>query len=225
MKRDMGVIFDVDGVLVESYDAHLESWQLLGREEGFEFSEQRFIETFGRTTREILRETYGSRQFTTEQIAALDHRKEELFRQIMVRDFPAMNGAKELIDQLHATRFQLAVGSSGPPPNVQLVLETLERAEAFQAVVTGVDVTRGKPDPQVFLLAAQRLNLPSTSCVVIEDAPAGVHAAKNAGMPCIALVSKGHTFDELKDADLRVASLRELSPAAIEQLLAQSSPP
>lgn len=212
-----GVIFDVDGVLVDSYDAHFQSWQLLGREKGFRFSQRRFLETFGRTTREILRETLGDERLDDAELAAWDRRKEALFRDILSGAVPLMDGARELIDQLHEAGFRLAVGSSGPPENVQLVLDALHLPGRIGAVVTGVDVSRGKPHPDVFLQAAERLDVLPDQCAVIEDAAAGIEAAHRAGMFCVALVSKGHTVEELSAADATVVSLRELTPEVIGQ--------
>jgi beta-phosphoglucomutase len=219
MKDPCGVIFDVDGVLVDSYDAHFESWQVLGRERGLRFSEQQFRDTFGRTTREILAESPGASRCSTAEIAELDARKEAIFREILSRDLPLMEGAVEIIDLLSAAGYRLAVGSSGPPENVQLVLEGLQRTDRFRGIVTGVDVTRGKPDPQVFLLAAERIRVDPRRCLVIEDAAAGLRAARRAGMRCAALLSKGHTRGELGEADVVLHSLRELSPSVISQLL------
>jgi beta-phosphoglucomutase len=214
------MIFDVDGVLVDSYQAHYDSWQVVAREARFEFTERRFIDTFGRTTREILRGIFGEGGITAERITELDLRKEAAYRGILSQSFPAMAGAAPLIDACVAAGFPLAVGSSGPPENVQLVLERLGRAASFRAVVTGTDVTLGKPHPQVFLLAAERLGLPAERCVVVEDAPAGIEAARRAGMKCIGFVSRGHTFAELAAADRCVASLEEISPELARALLA-----
>jgi beta-phosphoglucomutase len=219
MTSDHGLVFDVDGVLVDSYDAHFESWQVVARETGFTFTEQRFIQTFGRTTREILFEMHGEKPLARQEITALDQRKEEVFRDILARGFPAMDGAVELIDELSAAGFRLAVGSSGPPANVDFVLRALHREACFGSVVTGEDVERGKPDPQVFRLAAARMGVEPVRCAVIEDAPAGVQAARAAGMTCIGLASKGRSFAQLQHADLVVPSLRALSSTRIKTLL------
>jgi beta-phosphoglucomutase family hydrolase len=217
----LGVIFDVDGVLVDSYQAHYQSWQRLGREIGAQMSEQQFVATFGRTSREIIREFWPHLATSDDQVAQIDDRKEELFREILAADFPAMEGAVELIDALAAADFSLAVGSSGPPENVGLVLDKLSRRDRFQAVVTGRDVTRGKPDPQVFLLAAERLGLPPGRCVVIEDAPAGVAAAKAAGAKCLGLASAGRDPALLAAADRVVGSLRKIDAVDFDRLLSQ----
>ena len=219
MAAKRGVIFDMDGVLVDSYAAHFESWRALGREVGFEMNEQQFTATFGRTSREVIAEFLPHLATSPARIAALDQRKEKLFRGILEAKFPAMGGAVELIDALDRAGLRLALGSSGPPENVALVLDKLGRRDKFAGVVTGMDVTRGKPDPQVFLLAAERIGLTPPQCLVIEDAPAGVAAAKAAGMKCIGLASTGREPSSLAQADLVVQSLRELTADAINSLL------
>lgn len=220
MTTQQAVIFDVDGVLVDSYQAHFESWRLACREHGFAMTQDQFVATFGRTSREIIVELWGDRFTTPQSVAELDDCKEAFFRELLQRDFPAMDGAAELIHALHQARFRLAVGSSGPPDNVNLVLDRLQSRACFDGVVTGTDVQRGKPDPQVFLLGAERIGVAPPHCVVIEDAPAGVAAAHAAGMKCIAIASTGRVRESLLAADLVVNSLREVDPARITRLLA-----
>lgn len=209
----------MDGVLVDSYQAHLQSWQVTAAEFGQHLSEVQFLRTFGRTSREIIAEHWGAGALTEEQILAFDRRKEALYREMVEHDFPAMDGARELIVELHAAGFKLAVGSSGPPENVALALDNLGVRNLFHATVTGLDVTRGKPDPEVFLVAAQRLGIEPRHCAVIEDAPVGIAAANAAGMTSIALLSTGHTRERSAAARLIVESLRELSAARIDRLI------
>jgi len=217
----LGVIFDVDGVLVDSYAAHFESWQRLGRELGVTMSEEQFVATFGRKSHEIIVEFWPHLVSSDRRVREIDDRKEELFREIIAANFPAMDGAVELIDALHTAGFVLAVGSSGPPENVGLVLDQLGRRDKFRAVVTGRDVTRGKPDPQVFAIAAEWLNLPPAQCLVVEDAPAGVAAAKAAGAKCLGLASAGRDPAALAAADRVVRSLRDASVDDVLALLRQ----
>ncbi|MBY0273742.1 HAD family phosphatase [Candidatus Binatia bacterium] len=213
------MIFDVDGVLVDSYDAHFRSWRDVLRERGLDMTEADFADTFGRTSREIIRRFWGD-AVDDATARAIDDRKEALYRDIVREAFPAMEGAITLLDQLHAAGFALAVGSSAPPENVLLTLDGLGRRELFAAVVTGRDVTRGKPDPQVFLLGAERLGVAPERCAVIEDAPAGVRAAAAAGMASVALLGTAprETLVEA-GAWATVASLRELSPATLAELI------
>jgi beta-phosphoglucomutase len=218
--QSLAVIFDMDGVLVDSYRAHWQSWQFMADELGRGLTEEQFVSTFGRTSREIIAEHWGADALTPVEIAEFDKKKEALYREIVARDFPVMEGAVELINDLHATGFRLAVGSSGPPENVALAVERLGAQSLFDALVTGKDVTRGKPDPQVFLVAAQKLGVAPKRCAVVEDAPVGIAAANAAGMTSIALVSTGHTPESVGHAVLVVRSLRELSSSRIAGLIA-----
>jgi beta-phosphoglucomutase len=211
------VIFDMDGVLIDSYAAHYASWRRMYAEMGLEYSEADFAADFGRTSRDILRRWFGD-QLPSGRIRELDERKEALFRDELRGHFPAMDGATELIDALANDGFRLAVGSSGPPENIWLCLEKFSRASKFGAVITGQDVTRGKPDPQVFELAAERLGVPPERCAVVEDAVHGIEAANRAGMKSIALVGTVSRH-QLGDADLIVESLRELTPPVIRNLV------
>lgn len=214
--NQMGVIFDLDGVLVDSYRAHLESWQSLAREYGTTMTEAQFASLFGRTSPDIIRELWDS--LSHDQILAMAERKEALYREILGRNFPAMDEARELIDQLVEKTFVLAVGSSGPPQNVELSLQKLGRRKHFSAVISGKDVSRGKPDPQVFLTAAQRMDLEASRCAVIEHAPAGISAARADGMTAIGL-SDTASREKLGHVDLVVNSLRELTPEKIARLI------
>jgi beta-phosphoglucomutase len=212
MAEPAGVIFDMDGVLIDSYHAHYESWQRLGRETRFAMSQEQFLRSFGRTSREVLAEYWPELARTGEDVARLDARKEALFREIIRENFPVMDGAVELIDALAAAGLRLAVGSSGPPANVALTLDRLGRQAAFTGVVTGADVQRGKPHPDVFLIAAERIGVPPRRCVVIE-------AAHAAGMRCVGLASTGRDPASLAKADRVVRSLREISVSTVRALV------
>jgi beta-phosphoglucomutase len=218
---DQAVIFDMDGVLIDSYQAHFESWRALAAEISLPFTEEDFAGTFGRTSREIILSLWAGACFSADDVRHLDDRKEDLFRRQIACRFPVMAGASDLLPALRAAGFRLAVGSSGPPANVDLVLDRLGGRELFDAVVSGDDVARGKPDPQVFLLAASRLGLAPSRCVVVEDAPAGVEAARRAGMVSVALLSTGRKRDDFGDAApaLIVGSLRDLNAEVLEALL------
>jgi beta-phosphoglucomutase len=221
MNDSLAAIFDMDGVLVDTYHAHYRSWLEMAELEGLHFTEAQFAPTFGRTSREIIAHFWGQDRYGAAEIAELDRQKEAAFRRIIEADFPAMPGVRELLPALRDSGFQLAVGSSGPPENVRLVLDKLGSRGLFEAIVTGDDVQRGKPDPQVFLLAAERLGISPARCAVIEDAPAGVAAAHAAGMTSIGLLSTGRTPEDLADADAIVHSLSQISPRMMRHLIRQ----
>jgi beta-phosphoglucomutase len=219
MADGLGVIFDVDGVLIDSYQSHFDSWRQLAAEIGRTCSEAEFVRGFGRTSRENIVEQWSDRHWTADEVRQLDDRKEFLFRDLIRGRFPAMPGAADLIRSLHRAGFQIAVGSSGPPENVNLVIEQLDVAEIIECRITARHVTRGKPDPQVFELAAGGLGLPPGRCCVIEDAPAGVRAAHAAGIVYIGLASTGRTRLELETAECVVDALSELTPTRVGQLI------
>lgn len=222
MELKQAVIFDMDGVLVDSYQAHLQSWQQLAEEEGLLITEEQFLATFGRTSRESISQTWPERQYNESDIHRLDSRKEAIFRELIDLDFPAMDGAMELINSLRAAGFLVAIGSSGSRENVDLVLSKLQCRHAMRVVVSGSDVTLGKPDPEIYRIVAERLQVPAQACLVVEDAEPGIAAAKAAGMTCVALHSTGHRREELLQADAIVNSLRELTPRTIQSFLERS---
>jgi len=212
------VIFDADGVLVDSYRAHFEAWRAMGRRLGRDLSEERFAATFGMRNEDLMHLLWGD-AVPEDEVAAWSAWKEATYRRLLRADFPAMDGARELIDALRAAGFRLAVGSSGPPENVAVCLEGLGRAEAFDATVDGSQVRRGKPDPEVFLRAAERLGVPPGRCAVVEDSVPGLVAARRAGMVAVGLVGTAPREALAPHADLVVASLRDLSPERLAALI------
>jgi beta-phosphoglucomutase len=215
-------IFDLDGTLIDSYDAHYEAWRSISATHGVAVTVDDYYSHFGRRNEDLLRECWlraGKGELTHDQIAALDLEKEAAYRSIVAGRLPVMDGARELVASLRADGFRTAVGSSGPPANVALAIEGLALENAFDAVVTGRDVKRSKPDPECFLLAAERLAVPPSRCVVFEDAPAGIAAAKAAGMRCIAITSKGHTVERQHEADIVFPSVKTVTVTAVRALL------
>ncbi|UCD29838.1 MAG: HAD family phosphatase [Planctomycetota bacterium] len=215
-----GLIFDMDGVLVDSTRAHFQSWCLLAEELGQQVTEEAFIQTFGRQNRDIVPLFFGYDD--QETVQKLGDRKEELYRDIIRQHVPANDGAVELVRSCHQAGFKLAIGSSGPPQNIDLVLKGMRIGPYFDVRITSKQCTRGKPDPQVFSLAIEGLGIPAHHCAVVEDAPSGIQAALAAGAAAIALAGN-HPPQALAAANLIVNSLRELSPDKLKRLIAQKS--
>ncbi len=214
------VIFDVDGVLVDTGRLHLEAWRALARELGLPPPDERwFRRTFGRRNEEILK-TLLPHPPSQGELERLSRRKEALFRRLAKGKIEPLPGALALVRALKRRGFRLGIGTSTPPENLQMILEELGLRGAFDAWVTGADVERGKPDPEVFLKAAARLGVPPARCAVIEDAPAGVEAAKRAGMRAVAVTTTAEPEAlQAKGADLVVDSLRALTPERLDTLL------
>jgi beta-phosphoglucomutase len=223
--NDAGVIFDMDGVLVDSADAHYRSWLALATEIGKKVSRERFAATFGRTNRDIIPLLFGP--VSEVQCEAHSRRKEVLYRESVRSAPPIMEGAPALLRDLCRAGFRLAVGSSGPKENVELIVRAMQAEPMFAALVTAEDVTRGKPAPDVFLVAASRLGLSPQRCVVIEDAPAGIAAAREAGAIAVALLST-HRADDFPATGSPagphrlVRRLAEIHPEILRDLLTAS---
>lgn len=214
--KDWGVIFDMDGVLIDSYRAHFFSWQQMLRNHGFNITERQFAATFGLTNHDIFARLYPG--IPSEEYPALAREKEEAFRGIITTDFPEMDGASELIGALHKAGAVLGIGSSGPSENLEVLLHKLPGGRYFAAVTNGNEIARGKPDPEVFLKTAAKMDLLPKRCVVVEDAVAGVRAGKRAGCAVIALTGTAER-EQLSEADSIVDSLRDLTPDAFKNLL------
>ena len=216
---EFGVLFDVDGVLIDSYAAHLKTWQICCQRHGRECTEAQFAAGFGRTSREVIRDTWPNPP-SDEAIKAFDEEKEILYRDLVATDFPHMPGAAALIDALYQLGIPMAIGSSGPPKNVELAIEKLNATHKIRTVITGADVARGKPHPDVFLKGAQGLGLDPSKCIVLEDAPAGIEAALAAGAKCLGVVSRGHTWDQLYRANERVMDdLQQVTPEMLRRIV------
>lgn len=205
MRTIRGAIFDMDGVLLDNVSYHLQAWRRLGREQGKTLTDDEIRATFGQRNQEMLQALIGG-DLSEEQCRVLADRKEELYREaIQGRLETAMvAGLRPFLRELRATGCHLAVATSGPMENVAFVTDGLSIRDCFDAVVTSADVSRGKPHPEVFLVAARRLGLRPEACIVFEDSPSGVAAGLKAGCFCVA-VATTHSPQEL----------RELSPHRI----------
>jgi len=184
----VGVVFDLDGVLVDSGEAHRRAWQRLGDEVGTPFSDALFARTFGQRNADIVPAWLGN--VAPDRADALGARKEALYRDLVrageARAYPRVPG---VLAALRAGGARLAVASSGPRENVALLVDRLGVAGLLDAVVSSEDVRRGKPDPEPFLRAAERLGVVPVRCAVVEDAVHGVEAARRAGMLAIAVLT------------------------------------
>jgi beta-phosphoglucomutase family hydrolase len=205
-----GVIFDIDGVLMNSNPAHYESWRVMGEEYGFDFTPQLFQETFGQRSDAIIAACWPG-PLTSEEILRMAERKEAIYREMIEENFPAMPGAAEFVRSLAQRGFVLSVGSSGPELNVSFVLQRLGIRPLLRGVVSGTDVSHAKPAPDIFLACAEKMQLAAIRCVVIEDSASGVQAAKAAGMKVVGFFSVGHKPEEYEGVDLLVRSFEELS--------------
>ena len=209
------VLWDLDGTLVDSAEFHWLSWRGTMAAEGVSLTYQQFLDSFGQKNDRILPGWLGPGA-GADRIRRVGAAKEAEYRRLAsVHGLTALPGASSWVRRLHAQGWQQAIASSAPGENVGVMLRALALDGMFEAIVSAEDVTRGKPDPQVFVAAAERLGVPRDRCIVVEDAAVGVQAARSAGMRCI-----GVSRAVVLDADVAVSSLLELPSDAFDRLVA-----
>jgi len=211
------VIWDLDGVIADTAPYHQRAWQETFRKRGVKFTEEDFRQSFGLRNDTIISNILD-KEISQEEISGIAKEKEESFRRGIRDNIKPLPGVIKLIKSLDADKFQQAIASSTPQENIRLVTEGLDIRNYFQVIIGDEDVSEGKPNPQVFLLAAERLEVEPKHCIVIEDAVAGVSAAKRAGMRCLA-VTNTNPRNNLKEADLVVDSLEVITMSDLEGLL------
>jgi beta-phosphoglucomutase family hydrolase len=213
-----GAIFDWDGVIIDSARLHEQSWHRLAQELGKRIAPGSFVRGFGMKSPVIIEQIH---RWATdpEEIARLARRKEELYREIIARsEISPLPGVSEWLHRLSAAGVPCAIASSTPRLNIELVLERIGLQQMFPVIVSAEDVVEGKPNPEVFLKAARGLGLSPAKCVVFEDAYVGIEASHAAGMRVVA-VATTHSPDQLKEADIVVRRLDELSIEQLARLL------
>jgi beta-phosphoglucomutase len=210
------VLWDLDGTLVDSEDYHWRSWRDAMAAEGIDLSYDRFLASFGLRNDRILRGWLGD-SVDPARIQRIGDAKEAEYRRLAEREgLTPLPGAAEWTARLHADGWHQAIASSAPRLNVEVMLRVLHLDRYFDAIAAAEDVTIGKPDPQVFLRAAEHLGVPPSRCIVVEDAPAGIEAARAGGMRSI-----GVSQTKQLDADIFVRALDQLPPDAFERLVSR----
>ena len=208
------VLWDLDGTLVDSEAYHWQSWQHALAADGVRVTYDDFKHTFGQRNEGILRGWLGADASLGRINRIADAKEVEYRRLAAAQGLTPLPGAEEWLARLHAAGWKQAIASSAPRLNVDVMLHALKLERYFDAVVSSEDVTRGKPDPEVFLTAAARLAVSAPCCVVVEDAAAGIEAARRARMRSI-----GVNRTASLAADVSVRSLADLRPDAFDALL------
>ncbi len=212
-----GVLFDWDGVLIDSSKWHEWSWEKLAAESGHSLPADHFERSFGMKNEIIIPELLGWTS-DPEEIRRLSLRKEELYREaVATYGVNPLPGADRFLRELEELCIPRAIASSTHRQNIESTLEMLGWKEHCPVIVSAEDVSRGKPDPEVFLCAAEQLGLPPAHCIVFEDAHVGIQAARAGGFPVVALATT-HAADGL-DGDLVYAGLHEIHAASIIEWL------
>ena len=200
------ILWDMDGVISDSYSFHFSAWQETFAKKGIKFTKEDFTQLFGTRNDFIIRSVMG-RKLPERAIKIMVQEKEETFRRKATGNIKPFPGVVRLLNALKKGNFKLGLVSSAPKENIDLILNKFNLSGIFDCIVSGQEVSESKPSPQIYLLAAKKLEVIPNDCVVIEDSPLGVKAVKTAGMRCLA-VTNTHTRQKLVEAD-RVADSLE----------------
>jgi len=214
--HNYAILWDMDGVLVNTGDFHYKAWKKTFDELDVSFSEDQFRVTFGMNNAGILEVICGEK-LPPDQEQRISDRKESLFREAVKGNAKLLPGVESTLKIFSEWNLKQAIASSAPPKNIEVLVQELRIGKYFDAIVSGHDIP-GKPDPAVFLKAAQQIGVSSEKCVVIEDAVAGVEGAKNARMKCVA-VTTTNTAEALSKADLIFDSLVDLKKDSLVKFL------
>jgi len=216
MNPGRAVLWDMDGTLIDSEEFHWTAWRDTMANEGITITRQQFLSSFGQRNDSILPRWLGAAA-SSERIDKIANTKEELYRQLIRKHgISPLPGVEGWVHRLHNQGWLQAIASAAPRANVEAILEALAATRVFQGIVSAEDVERGKPDPEVYLLAASRVGAAPNRCIVVEDAAAGIEGARRAGMKSIGVTRNSAHLP----ADLAVESLELLDPNAFETLLA-----
>jgi beta-phosphoglucomutase len=219
-ERPAAIIFDVDGVLVDSNPFHLQKWAEFLKEHGVPFNPDDLPNNIlGQRNDAIIRFFFGQ-EVSDRDILRLGEEVEERFRQVFRPHAKPLPGLSSLIASCHRAAIPMAVASSAMAKNVEFIVEVLGFRSHFRCLVTGDQVTHPKPHPEIYLKTAERLGIDPAWCVTFEDSFVGVESAKGAGMKCVAIAST-FPLEELRErtrADLIVRSFEDLTLDALRQL-------
>jgi len=202
------ILWDMDGVIADSNSFHFAAWQETFAKKEVNFTKEEFTKFFGTRNDFIIRNVLGE-GLSEENLESIVQEKEACFREKARGNIKPFPGVIKLINTIKRGNFKLALVSSAPKENIDLLTSELNLEGIFHCVVSGREVAESKPSPQIYLLAAEKLGVQPENCIVIEDSPLGVKAAKAAGMRCLA-VTNTHPKQDLEDADRVVDSLEDV---------------
>lgn len=214
------ILFDMDGVLVNNLEVHREAFAEFFRRYGVERSFDELSRVFGKGNDDIMGELMPRDVVERVGIRELGYEKEAIYRELYAPTITPQEGLLDLLAECEKEGVRCAVGSSGYRANVDFVLDKCHIECYFEAAVAGDEVTRCKPDPEIYLTAAAKLGVAAEECVVFEDAEAGIESAKRAGMRVVALATTfSRDFLAQTDADLIINDFRDISVADLRNLV------
>ena len=208
------VIFDLDGVIVESENAHITAEKQTFLKYGVKISAEELHRYTGTTAKAMFTALIAKYRLTT-TFEKMNNEKEKILFKLLEQETEPTKGVISLMQELKRRGIKLAVGSSSTRKLIDFVLKKLNITSLFDCIVAAEDVAHSKPDPEIFLKAAARLGTNPSQCLVIEDAALGVEAAKRAGMKCIGYRNPHSGNQDLSQADITISDFSKLTVAEI----------
>jgi HAD superfamily hydrolase (TIGR01509 family) len=214
--NSFAVIFDMDGVIVDSNPYHKEALKEFCDSRGYHLSEAEMREKiFGRTNKDWLTRLFG-KEISPGELRQFEEEKESLFRQLIEPHIKPVDGLLSFLESLEENQIPRAVATSAPPANVSFTLEKTGTARFFSFVINGNDVSHSKPHPEIYLKTAAAIDFSPHCCLVIEDSLSGVAAAREAGCQVIGITTT-HSKDELRHTQKVIDNFYEIRVEELEQ--------
>ncbi len=215
---DFGILFDMDGVIVDTLNYHIEAARIFAEKHGYDISADEIKNKyFGRRNQDWMPELLGG-NLTSEQIQELIDEKELYFRELYEADLKPLDGLMDLLEELKNHNVPMVVASSAPGENVRFIVDKLNANHYFKALLDDSYVTKGKPEPDIYIKAAKAIGMPPDKCIVIEDSEAGILSGKRARSKVIGITTT-HPREDLPETDLMIDSLKELNYEKLRKLI------
>lgn len=213
MNDSFAVIFDMDGVIIDSNPFHKISLRQFCAQHGYHLSDEELLnKIYGRTNNDWIRNLFGD--LPKERILELGEEKEALFRELYRKEIKPLAGLEDFLKLLEAQKITKAIGTSAPRSNVDFCLTSTRLDKYFKTILDQSDVEHGKPNPEIYLKVANRIGFDPTQCIVFEDSLSGVEAAQRAGAKVVG-VTTTHSRDELAHTNFVIDDFIGLTPAAL----------
>ncbi|OGY22830.1 MAG: hypothetical protein A2172_01925 [Candidatus Woykebacteria bacterium RBG_13_40_15] len=206
------VIFDMDGTMINNMPYHKKTWLEFCKRYGLSLTEEEFKNKYSGKKNDQIFKGLFNKNLSQEEINKYTEEKEQMYRDLYSPLIKEVDGLSDLIGMLKTSRIKLAIATTAPEKNRDLALKKLDLLGAFDVIVGDEEVKHGKPDPEIYLITAKKLQVAAEKCMVFEDSPPGVEAAKRAGMKVIGILTT-HSKEELNKADLVINNFSELKLA------------
>lgn len=215
--KPAAIIFDMDGTLVDNNPYHVKAWQAFYQKRGRELSLDEYKQNInGRVAKDIFPYIF-QREITPEEIALLSDEKESLYRELYKPHIKPIDGLVPFLEEIKKAGLPMAIATSGLPVNIDFLFENLIIIQYFNSIIDATHITKGKPDPEIFIKAAQSINADPLSCVAFEDSVSGIAAAKAAGMKVVALTTM-QKREFIQQADLIIDNYTQVNLPTLRAL-------